>query len=312
MCRARRRHRPRHRHGSRAERTAAPRPPRSLDRRRARATQAAGRRTRRRRSRAAPKPARQHRNAKPRQGRRRRRRARRAEEEDGAAAAEEEVAAVAVAVLRYDDTLMARRTLRLTNALTICHEHRNQTTAQGLAPHHVLARPTRTQPPPLTGSARRSASRFSSKSKSTAARSPRGVDASRRDHLARRRREQGPRLAQEPEEAGGCTQALCVIVDDVDAHCERARAAGATMPSSRRPPTTAMATGSTAATRRSISKATTGGSCSGSRDKRMTPEPRRDVRRARRSDAARRGRAAARSRGARVISPTRSTRAVPR
>ena len=32
-----------------------------------------------------------------------------------------------------------------------------------------------------------------------------------------------------PKEAGGCTQALCVIVDDVDAHCERARKAGATI-----------------------------------------------------------------------------------
>jgi uncharacterized glyoxalase superfamily protein PhnB len=30
-----------------------------------------------------------------------------------------------------------------------------------------------------------------------------------------------------PTEAGGCTQAICVIVDDVDAHCERARKAGA-------------------------------------------------------------------------------------
>lgn len=32
-----------------------------------------------------------------------------------------------------------------------------------------------------------------------------------------------------PAQAGGCTQALCVVVDDVDAHCERARAAGATI-----------------------------------------------------------------------------------
>jgi uncharacterized glyoxalase superfamily protein PhnB len=30
-----------------------------------------------------------------------------------------------------------------------------------------------------------------------------------------------------PKQAGGCTQALCVYVDDVDAHCERARKAGA-------------------------------------------------------------------------------------
>ena len=29
--------------------------------------------------------------------------------------------------------------------------------------------------------------------------------------------------------AGACTQALCVYIDDVDAHCERARAAGATI-----------------------------------------------------------------------------------
>jgi uncharacterized glyoxalase superfamily protein PhnB len=34
-----------------------------------------------------------------------------------------------------------------------------------------------------------------------------------------------------PAQAGGCTQALCVIVDDVDAHCERARKAGATIAS---------------------------------------------------------------------------------
>ncbi len=33
-----------------------------------------------------------------------------------------------------------------------------------------------------------------------------------------------------PASLGGtCTQALCVIVDDVDAHCARARAAGATI-----------------------------------------------------------------------------------
>ena len=34
-----------------------------------------------------------------------------------------------------------------------------------------------------------------------------------------------------PKQAGGCTQALCVCVDDVDAHCERARKAGATIAS---------------------------------------------------------------------------------
>jgi uncharacterized glyoxalase superfamily protein PhnB len=32
-----------------------------------------------------------------------------------------------------------------------------------------------------------------------------------------------------PKQAGGCTQALCVYVDDVDEHCERARKAGATI-----------------------------------------------------------------------------------
>lgn len=32
-----------------------------------------------------------------------------------------------------------------------------------------------------------------------------------------------------PNQVGGCTQALCVVVDDVDAHCARARAAGATI-----------------------------------------------------------------------------------
>jgi uncharacterized glyoxalase superfamily protein PhnB len=32
-----------------------------------------------------------------------------------------------------------------------------------------------------------------------------------------------------PRQAGGCTQAMCVYVDDVDAHCERARKAGATI-----------------------------------------------------------------------------------
>jgi uncharacterized glyoxalase superfamily protein PhnB len=34
-----------------------------------------------------------------------------------------------------------------------------------------------------------------------------------------------------PKQAGGCTQALCVYVDDVDAHCARARAAGAVIAS---------------------------------------------------------------------------------
>jgi len=32
-----------------------------------------------------------------------------------------------------------------------------------------------------------------------------------------------------PKEAGGCTQTLGIVVDDVDAHCERARKAGATI-----------------------------------------------------------------------------------
>ena len=35
--------------------------------------------------------------------------------------------------------------------------------------------------------------------------------------------------AQELRTDGQVTQALCVCVDDVDAHCERARAAGATI-----------------------------------------------------------------------------------
>ncbi|HEU4615798.1 MAG TPA: VOC family protein [Kofleriaceae bacterium] len=34
-----------------------------------------------------------------------------------------------------------------------------------------------------------------------------------------------------PAQAGGCTAALCVYVDDVDAHCARARAAGAVIAS---------------------------------------------------------------------------------
>lgn len=34
---------------------------------------------------------------------------------------------------------------------------------------------------------------------------------------------------QSPKVLGGCTQALCVFVDDVDAHCERARKAGVTI-----------------------------------------------------------------------------------
>jgi uncharacterized glyoxalase superfamily protein PhnB len=32
-----------------------------------------------------------------------------------------------------------------------------------------------------------------------------------------------------PKRLGGCTQSLCVYVDDADAHCERARKAGATI-----------------------------------------------------------------------------------
>ena len=35
------------------------------------------------------------------------------------------------------------------------------------------------------------------------------------------------RLMQLPDDAGGCTQTLYVIVQDVDAHCARARAEGA-------------------------------------------------------------------------------------
>jgi uncharacterized glyoxalase superfamily protein PhnB len=38
---------------------------------------------------------------------------------------------------------------------------------------------------------------------------------------------EGREWRKTPKEAGGCTQALCVYVDDVDAHCERARKAGA-------------------------------------------------------------------------------------
>lgn len=34
-----------------------------------------------------------------------------------------------------------------------------------------------------------------------------------------------------PKLLGGCSQALCAFVDDVDAHCERARKAGATIAS---------------------------------------------------------------------------------
>src|SRR5262245_11022736 len=34
-----------------------------------------------------------------------------------------------------------------------------------------------------------------------------------------------------PKRAGGCTQSLCVYIDDVDPHCERARKAGATIAS---------------------------------------------------------------------------------
>lgn len=32
-----------------------------------------------------------------------------------------------------------------------------------------------------------------------------------------------------PKVVGACTQALCIYIDDVDAHCERARKAGATI-----------------------------------------------------------------------------------
>ena len=35
--------------------------------------------------------------------------------------------------------------------------------------------------------------------------------------------------SKSPRDAGGNTQALCVVVDDADAHCARARAAGATI-----------------------------------------------------------------------------------
>ena len=35
------------------------------------------------------------------------------------------------------------------------------------------------------------------------------------------------RLMRLPEQAGGCTQSIYVVLPDVDAHCERARQAGA-------------------------------------------------------------------------------------
>lgn len=34
-------------------------------------------------------------------------------------------------------------------------------------------------------------------------------------------------FAKSPRQVGGCTQAMCVVVDDVDGHCAHARAAGA-------------------------------------------------------------------------------------
>ncbi len=45
--------------------------------------------------------------------------------------------------------------------------------------------------------------------------------------LGSHRQDEFGQLMRLPGEAGGCTQSAYVIVDDVDAHCERARAAGA-------------------------------------------------------------------------------------
>jgi uncharacterized glyoxalase superfamily protein PhnB len=45
--------------------------------------------------------------------------------------------------------------------------------------------------------------------------------------LGSHRQDEFGRLMRLPREAGGCTQSAYVIVDDVDAHCERARVAGA-------------------------------------------------------------------------------------
>jgi uncharacterized glyoxalase superfamily protein PhnB len=39
----------------------------------------------------------------------------------------------------------------------------------------------------------------------------------------------GRQYARSPRSLGGCSQALCVYVDDVDAHCEHARKTGATI-----------------------------------------------------------------------------------
>ena len=58
------------------------------------------------------------------------------------------------------------------------------------------------------------------------------------------------------------TQSLCLYVDDVDAHCERARRRAPESSASPVPPTMARTTGPTAAMARWIRKATCGGSCS--------------------------------------------------
>jgi uncharacterized glyoxalase superfamily protein PhnB len=43
------------------------------------------------------------------------------------------------------------------------------------------------------------------------------------------RDDRGQDWFKSPKLLGGCSQAVCVFVDDLDAHCERARAAGATI-----------------------------------------------------------------------------------
>ena len=65
---------------------------------------------------------------------------------------------------------------------------------------------------------------------------------------------------------GANTQALAVYDDDDDAHCERARAAGAAITVEPATQDYGRATGWTAATRCATPRATTGGSCSACAD----------------------------------------------
>ena len=65
---------------------------------------------------------------------------------------------------------------------------------------------------------------------------------------------------------GGNTQALFIYVDDADAHCTRARAAGAKSFASQKPSTTARSGGRTGATKRWTRKDTTGTSRTGFAD----------------------------------------------